>query len=175
MTAHALIKTIRQPDLTGRGPVHEGTPNICYLNSDYVQILSRQLGISSLIGSYWEKLIIYTKTMTENVFTPDDPYAEGTPLTVVFGDQPKVLILASLLSEADRGIKLDDLSRLTGLSRDTLEEPLDELHNEELVIEERDDDARLYQINVEHPATRHMAKLEEALLDHWYEAEEGLY
>jgi DNA-binding HxlR family transcriptional regulator len=110
--------------------------------------------------------------MTQNVRIPDDPYAEGTPLTMAFGDQPKTLILASLLSEADRKIKIDDLSRLTGIKPVPLTGHLDDLHSDDLVIQSRNNDAELlYQINIEHPATEYMAKLEEALLDHWYEVE----
>lgn len=110
--------------------------------------------------------------MTKDNRIPDDPYAEGTPLTMAFGDQPKVLILASLLSEADRKVSVDDLSRLTGVKPNELTRHLDELHSEDLVIQSRNSSAELfYQINVEHPATQYMAKLEETLLDYWYEVE----
>ena len=169
MTAHP-----RKPPQIGQKPVHEGAPSVCHPGSSCIQILSRQLGISSLIGSYWAVSISHTKSMTQTVRIPDDPYAEGTPLTMAFGDQPKTLILASLLSEADRKIKLDDLSRLTGIEPSPLTGHLDDLHSDDLVIQSRNSDAELlYQINVEHPATEYMAKLEEAILDHWYEVEGG--
>lgn len=56
-----------------------------------------------------------------------EPYAEGTPLTSVFGDHPKTRILATLLSEKEHDVNVSEIARMSGMARSTVYEHIDDL------------------------------------------------
>lgn len=105
---------------------------------------------------------------------PEEAYADETPLTWVFGDHPKVRLIAALLSEKDRDINVQDLSRMSGLSRDAVYTHLDHLVTNGIVVQTRKlGNSPMYQINKEHNAVPLIWEIEQILLDNWYESQRG--
>lgn len=97
-----------------------------------------------------------------------EPYAEGTPLPLIFGDTPKTKIIAALLSEASRDINISDIARLAGVSRSAVYEHLDDLIDLNIVEETREmGGSTLYQINTESALVEQIAELEASFLEEW--------
>lgn len=97
---------------------------------------------------------------------PKSTYAEGSALTRLFGNHPKVKILAALLSESDRDITKSDIAELAGVHRTTVYDHLEDL--EELgVVEEtrRVKGSPMYQINRDSKVAEDVAQLEWDLMD----------
>lgn len=105
--------------------------------------------------------------MSEN--PPDEvengPYAEGTPLTNVLGDHPKVKIIAALLSETERDVNKSDIARLAGISRSAVYAHLDELIGREIVSKTRENSGnQMYQLNFSATEVELLAQLEDEIL-----------
>ena len=93
-------------------------------------------------------------------------YAEGSVLTLLLGNNPKVKILASLLSENDHDINATDIARLAGVSRSTVYRHLDDLQELGVVVHTRDvGGSPMYRINRDSQVAEDLAQLEWDLLD----------
>lgn len=93
----------------------------------------------------------------------DEAYVEGTPLTALLGDGPKVKLLAALLAEPDPDFDytVTQLARLADLSRQTVYSHLPDL--EELGVVERTESrgaSTRYRLDTDHPAPRRLRELE---------------
>jgi len=77
-----------------------------------------------------------------------EAYAEGTPLTQVFGETARVKILTALLSERNHDLNVTDIANIAGVARSTVYDHLGELKELNLVVETREvSGAPMYQIN----------------------------
>lgn len=95
----------------------------------------------------------------------DDSYAEGTPLTNILGDHPKVKIIAALLGETDRDVNKSDLARLAGISRSAVYSHLDDLISRGIVTETRESSGhQMYQLNLDATEVELLAELEKEIL-----------
>lgn len=102
-----------------------------------------------------------------------EPYAEDTPLTWMFGDDPKTRIVAALLSERDRDLNKSDIARLAGISRPSVYGPIEDLVEKGIVVRTREvGNSPMFAINRESAAVRLAAELEEALIEQWYKDRE---
>lgn len=106
---------------------------------------------------------------TNNHTTASQAYAEQTALTKLLGDHPKVKILSSLLSEG-QDINVSQIADLTGMSRSTVYNHIDELINLNVIEHTRDiGGSPLYQINRDSEPGKLLAQLEWKLLDEFEE------
>jgi len=111
----------------------------------------------------------------EHVFTgdfreseePKDFYAEDTPLTWLFGENPRIKILAAFLSEAGKDMRVSDIARLAGVSRSTAYNHIDYLVEIGAVRPTRKiGGSTLYEVDTENEIVQHIMKIErEALVD----------
>ncbi len=95
-----------------------------------------------------------------------ETYAEDSALTKLFGNNPKVKIIAALLSENDRDVTVTDISELAGLHRTTMYDHLDDLVD--LGVIEKTREVRgspMYRINRDSTVAEDVAQLEWDLLD----------
>lgn len=100
----------------------------------------------------------------------DEPYAENTPLTWIFGDHSKVRIIAAFLSEKDRDINVSDVARLAGIARSTVYEHLEDLVDHGIITPTRKiSGSQLYQLNTDSDIVKMIAQIEADLLDNQYE------
>ncbi|WP_248516331.1 winged helix-turn-helix domain-containing protein [Salinarchaeum laminariae] len=97
---------------------------------------------------------------------PTGSYAEGTVLTELFGETPKVKIIAALLSESDVDLNVTQIAELAGLHRTTVHGHIDDLRNLEVIEETRKvGGSPMYRINRESDVAEDVAELEWDLLD----------
>lgn len=102
---------------------------------------------------------------------PDEPYAEETPLTWLFGDHPESKLVAAILSERDQEINISDWARLAGVSRSPLYNHLDSLLEHGVVeLGQKDGSSQLYRLNRGTKVVELLVKLESRLLQRWYES-----
>lgn len=99
-----------------------------------------------------------------------EPYAEGTPLTWVFGDYPDAKIVATFLSEPDVTMDLDDIKRLSGVNNDDdVEEKLVRLEKHGVVSCEWSSEAEVTcSLNDGAEPVKQLQQTEEALLKYWH-------
>lgn len=113
---------------------------------------------------------------TSNTEAPEDienPYAENTPLTWIFGNHSKTRIIAALLSESDRDLNISDIARIAGISRSAVYDNLNELQEWGVIVETRQiGSSTMYKINPESEVVPLIAEIEDRLLDQCYETEE---
>lgn len=96
----------------------------------------------------------------------DEVYAEGTPLTQLLGDGPKVRILAALLGDPDFDHSITEIADLAGVSRNTVYRHLDDLRDLGVVVKTRETGgSKRYQIDKDDPVARKLADLEWELID----------
>lgn len=94
-------------------------------------------------------------------------YADETALTDLLGDNPKVKILAVLLSEG-RDINVSRIAEQAGVSRSTVYDHIDNLQALGVVEQTRKiGGSPLYQLKKESEAAKKLAQLEWALLDEY--------
>lgn len=104
-----------------------------------------------------------------NVEIPDDPYANDTPLTWVFGDNERVRIIAALLSERERGLEPEDVVRISGVPVGEATEALDVLNEWGIVNTNASSSEELiYRIDMENPITQRIHEVESLLLKRYY-------
>lgn len=102
----------------------------------------------------------FNDSMTENP-DPTETYAEGSVLTELLGDHPKVKILTALLSENDHDITITDISELAGLSRSAVYDHIDDLIGLNVVHKTREiGGSPMYEINRESDVAEDLAHLE---------------
>jgi len=93
-------------------------------------------------------------------------YADGTALTKLLGESPKVKIIASLLSENDVDLNVTDIADLAGLHRTTVYDHLDNLQELGVVVKTREvSGSPMYRINRDSDVAEDLATLEWDLLD----------
>lgn len=94
-----------------------------------------------------------------------EPYAEDTPLTVLFGSAARVRIIAALLGEDRHDVNVSDLARLAGVARSTVYEHIDELAALGVVEQTRTvGDSPMYRFDRDSEVGEHVARLEGATL-----------
>jgi DNA-binding transcriptional regulator GbsR (MarR family) len=99
----------------------------------------------------------------------EDPYAEDTPLTWVFGNHSKVRIIAALLSESDRDLNITNIARIAGISRSAVYDNIEDLLEWDIVENTRPmGSGQLYKINQDNKTVQLIAQVEEQLLDDFY-------
>lgn len=105
-------------------------------------------------------------TMASKTQNHGEAFAHDHALTELFGDHPKVKILAALLSESEHDITISDIARLADVHRTTVYDHLDDLTALGVVEHTRKaGGSPLFQINKESPITNHISKLEMKLLE----------
>jgi len=93
-------------------------------------------------------------------------YADGTVLTKLLGESPKVKIIASLLSENNVDLNVTDIADLAGLHRTTVYDHLDALQELGVVVKTREvGGSPMYRINRDSDVAEDLATLEWDLLD----------
>lgn len=98
--------------------------------------------------------------------TPTDAYSDGSVLTELLGDHPKVKILAALLSESDRDITITDIANLSGMSRSAVYDHIDDLLSLNVVHKTREiGGSPMYEINRDSEVAENMARLEWSLIE----------
>ncbi|WP_396614113.1 winged helix-turn-helix domain-containing protein (plasmid) [Haloferax sp. S1W] len=96
----------------------------------------------------------------------DEPYAEGTALTALLGDGPKVKILAAFLAEPDFDLNVTEVANMAGVSRNTVYRHIDDLTELGVVIKTRETGGSpRYKINKDNVAAKKLAELEWELID----------
>jgi len=99
-----------------------------------------------------------------------EPYAEGTPLVVLFGTPARTKIVAALLGEGGRDCNTSDIARLAGVARSTVYDHIDDL--EALGIVERTrtvGPSQMYRIDRNNEIVRHIEAIEGLTLRRLYE------
>lgn len=105
-------------------------------------------------------------TMASKTQTRGEAFAQGHALTELFGDHPKVKILAALLSESEHDITISDIAKLADVHRTTVYDHLDDLTSLGVVEHtRRAGGSPMYQINYESPIAQHLEKLDLALIE----------
>lgn len=99
----------------------------------------------------------------------DEPYAEDTPLTWVFGDHPEAKLVAALLSEPDHQFSITDWSTVAGLSRGPVYNHRDRLVDHG-IVEDLGKQGRSHKYQLaDNKITKLLRMLETQLLRSWYE------
>lgn len=88
------------------------------------------------------------------------PFAEQTAVIGVLGDHPKVKIL-SVLSNEPRDISVSRIAELSGMSRSTIYDHLDDLQNLSIVRNTREmGGSPLYELNKNDEVAKRFAQLQ---------------
>ena len=101
----------------------------------------------------------------------DEAYAEGTVLTKLLGDGPKVAILSALLADADQEFDytITEIAELAGVSRNTVYRHIDDLIELDAVVKTRESGGSpRYKLNKENQAAKRLAQLEWDLMEQLY-------
>lgn len=95
-----------------------------------------------------------------------ETYAEDTALTKLFGNGPKVKIIAALLSESDHDLNVSQIAELAGVHRSTVYDHLQDLVEVGVVEKTREvSGSQMYRINKDSTIAESVAQLEWDLLD----------
>jgi DNA-binding transcriptional ArsR family regulator len=90
-----------------------------------------------------------------------EAYAEGTPLTHLFGTPARTKIIAAMLSEKDRDLNTSDIARLAGVARSTVYDHLDDLEALGIVEQTRTiGDSPMYQAVADSELVQHIIAIE---------------
>jgi predicted ArsR family transcriptional regulator len=96
----------------------------------------------------------------------EETYADGTVLTELLGESPKVKIISALLSENDVDLNITQIADLAGLHRTTVYDHLDDLEDLDVVRQTREvAGSPMYKINRDSQVAEDLAQLEWDLLD----------
>jgi len=96
----------------------------------------------------------------------DEAYAEGTALTKLLGDGPKVKILSDFLADPDWDHNITEIAEMAGVSRNTVYRHIDDLTKLGVVKKTRErGGSTQYQINKDNTAAKKLAELEWELID----------
>ena len=107
-----------------------------------------------------------TPTTSERDESTHEIYAEGTPLTELFGNGPKVKILAAFLADPDFDHNVTDISRLAGVTRKTVYKHLDDLLELGVVEKTRETGGSpRYKLDKDNEAAKLLGQLEWELID----------
>lgn len=103
-----------------------------------------------------------------------EPYAEGTVLTKLLGDGPKVSILTAFLADPDPEFdyNVTEIAELAGVSRNTVYRHLDDLLEIGVIVKTRESGGSpRYKLDKDNPAAKRLAQLEWDLMEHLYSEE----
>lgn len=104
-----------------------------------------------------------------------EPFAEGLPFTDVFGQHPKTKILGAMLNESDSSLtnfSANEITRITGIDRETFDEHIDDLLAYEIVVEAGEmNDSTMYDLNDGHTIVDDLMEINSDLID--YTAEQN--
>lgn len=101
-----------------------------------------------------------------------EAYAECTALTWIFGDHPRVRIIAALISEPDNSLPIDDIIELAGISRGIFQSEIVRLKEHNVVNEiQSSGQTKTYTINTESNTVEYIRIIEGDLLRKWYETQ----
>lgn len=98
-------------------------------------------------------------------------YAQGTVLTKLLGDGPKVSILAAFLADPDPEFdyNVTEIAELAGVSRNTVYRHRDDLLEFGVIVKTRESGGSpRYKLNKENPAAKRLAQLEWDLMEQLY-------
>jgi len=94
-----------------------------------------------------------------------EAYAEGTPLTELFGNYPETKVIAALLPEEDRALPLHEIARLAGVSEVRADRHLEKLKRFDLVdTVEASGGVEKYRLNTEHETVVDLYAIEQRTL-----------
>ncbi|PSP79047.1 hypothetical protein BRC81_06130 [Halobacteriales archaeon QS_1_68_20] len=95
-----------------------------------------------------------------------ETYAEDTALTELFGNGPKVKIIAALLGESDHDLNVTQIAELAGIHRTTVYDHLEDLLELGVVEQTRTvGGSQMYRIDRDSTVAEDVAQLEWDLLD----------
>lgn len=95
-----------------------------------------------------------------------EAYAEGTALTHLLGEGPKVKILSAFLADPDFDHNVTEIANMAGVSRNTVYRHIDDLRDLGVVVKTRESGGSpRYQIDKDNPAAKKLAELEWELID----------
>ncbi|WP_338739865.1 hypothetical protein [Haloplanus salilacus] len=98
-----------------------------------------------------------------------DPYADGTPLTWVFGNTPETKVVAAFLSEPDTALDTTDIARLAGVNRTVAEKQAKQLDKYGLVSCHGGNETELvYQLDIQDENVVRLHKMEDSFLKREY-------
>lgn len=101
----------------------------------------------------------------------DDPYAEDTPLTWIFGDHPEPKLLSAILSERNRELNISDWARVAGVSRGAVYNHINNFIEHRLVVlGQKIRNSQHYRVNMDNPVIDMLLDLESHLLKNWFES-----
>jgi predicted transcriptional regulator len=93
--------------------------------------------------------------------TEAEAFAEGTPLTVVFGDTARAKIVAALLSEHGRDLNVTDIGNLAGVARTTVYDHIDDLQQLGIAVKTREvGGGPMYEVNADSELVEHIMMVE---------------
>lgn len=104
----------------------------------------------------------------------EESYAEGTVLTKLLGDGPKVSILTAFLADPDPDFdyNVTEIAELAGVSRNTVYRHIDDLLQLGIIVKTRESGGSpRYKLNKENPAAKRLGQLEWDLMEHLYSEE----
>lgn len=99
-----------------------------------------------------------------------EPFSESLPFTEVFGEHPKTKILGAMLNESDTSLtnfSVNEITRITGVDRETFDEHIDDLLDYEIVVEAGEmDDSTMYDLNDGHAIVEDLLEINSDLIDY---------
>lgn len=95
-----------------------------------------------------------------------EPYAEETPLPLLFGDHPEPKLVAGLISELDTRLNVTDISRVAGVGRTTVYGHMERFHTFALLKEAgKVGNSPHYEVVDENPLIDLLRNLELAIIE----------
>lgn len=98
-----------------------------------------------------------------------EAFASDVPLTEIFGSHPKTKILAALLGEPADPVthfSINEMSRISGVDPDTVEECIDTLLSHDILVETDDlDGENTYKLHDESDVVDDMRRLYDTLFE----------
>jgi DNA-binding transcriptional ArsR family regulator len=116
--------------------------------------------------------IITMSARNESEQTDAEAYAEGTVLTHLLGDGPKVRILSAFLADPDPDFdyNITEIAEMAGVTRNTVYRHIDDLLEIGVITQTRETgQSKRYKLNKDNPAAKRLAQLEYDLMETIYE------
>lgn len=94
-----------------------------------------------------------------------ESYADGTALTKLLGDGPKVKILAAFLADPEWDHNITEIAEMAGVSRNTVYRHIEDITDLGVVKKRERGSSTQYRINKDNAAAKKLAELEWELID----------
>jgi len=143
------------------------TPVVTLLHNveDYLVAIERTREADQLPES-WGSDPTATSDDRQDGAALDEPYADDTPLPLLFGAHPEPKLVAALISEPETRLNVTDISRIAGVGRTTVYGHLDQLHTYGLLQEAGTvGNSQQYTVPEENPLVDALRDLELAILE----------